>query len=66
MLTMQEDALVKAFSKLVPFSEVNTLSRLLIGGGSEEEKTGKDADEGEYSPEIQAKGSEHAEGSKDV
>ena len=66
MLTMQEDALAKAFSKLVPFSEVNTLSRLLIGGGSEEEKTGKDADEGEDSPEIQAKGSEHAEGSKDV
>ena len=32
MLTIQEDALVKAFNKQIPFSEVNTLSRLLSSG----------------------------------
>lgn len=35
MLTMQEDALQKAFAKSLPFSEVNTLSRLLLGGDEE-------------------------------
>ncbi|MDP2648293.1 MAG: GspE/PulE family protein [bacterium] len=35
MLTMQEDALVKAFSKRIPFSEVNTLSTLLSVGDTE-------------------------------
>ena len=32
MLTMQEDAMIKAFDKHVPFSEVNTLSTLLLAG----------------------------------
>ncbi len=32
MLTMQEDAMIKAFEKRVPFSEVNTLSTLLLAG----------------------------------
>lgn len=31
MLTMREDALVKAFNKLIPYSEVNSLSALLLG-----------------------------------
>jgi type IV pilus assembly protein PilB len=30
MITMREDAMVKAFSKLVPFSEVNTLSTVML------------------------------------
>ena len=33
MLTMQEDAMIKAFDKQTPFSEVNTLSTLLQSGG---------------------------------
>lgn len=37
MLTMREDAILKAFSKQVPFSEVNTLSSLLSGERDEEE-----------------------------
>ena len=32
MLTMQEDAMMKAFAKRIPFSEVNTLSSLLSSG----------------------------------
>ncbi|OGG53493.1 hypothetical protein A2851_04205 [Candidatus Kaiserbacteria bacterium RIFCSPHIGHO2_01_FULL_53_29] len=32
MLTMQEDAMMKAFDKRTPFSEVNTLSTLLLAG----------------------------------
>jgi type IV pilus assembly protein PilB len=32
MLTMQEDAMIKAFEKHIPFSEVNTLSSLLLAG----------------------------------
>ncbi len=32
MLTMQEDAMIKAFAKRIPFSEVNTLSTLLLAG----------------------------------
>ena len=35
MLTMQEDAMMKAFQKLIPFSEVNTLSSLLLAGDEE-------------------------------
>ena len=36
MLTMREDALMKAFEKKTPFSEVNTLSTLLLAGDEEE------------------------------
>ncbi len=53
MLTMQEDALLKAFDKKVPFSEVSSLSRLLIGG--EDEPTPPVAAEGtppETGPEV--------------
>lgn len=32
MLTMQEDAMLKAFKKVTPFSEVNTLSSMLLAG----------------------------------
>jgi len=49
VLTMQEDALIKAFDKFIPFSEVNTLSRLLTGGEEEpkpEEKPTADKKEG--------------------
>lgn len=35
MRTMREDALVKAFDKKIPFSEVNTLSALLVGEDDE-------------------------------
>lgn len=35
MLTMQEDAMLKAFDKHIPFSEVNSLSTLLLAGDSE-------------------------------
>ncbi|MEK7133988.1 MAG: GspE/PulE family protein [Patescibacteria group bacterium] len=35
MLTMQEDAMMKAFDKHVPFSEVNTLSTILSAGDTE-------------------------------
>jgi type IV pilus assembly protein PilB len=35
MLTMQEDAMLKAFDKKIPFSEVNTLSTLLLAGDDE-------------------------------
>lgn len=35
MLTMQEDAMIKAFDKHVPFSEVNSLSTLLLSGDKE-------------------------------
>ncbi|MEK7069008.1 MAG: GspE/PulE family protein [Patescibacteria group bacterium] len=38
MLTMQEDAMMKAFAKLVPFSEVSTLSSLLLADGVEVKK----------------------------
>lgn len=36
MLTMREDALLKSFDKKAPFSEVNTLSTLLLAGDEEE------------------------------
>ena len=46
MLTMREDALVKAFHKLVPFTEVNNLSSLLLAGdtdvGEEEKEEGEE------------------------
>lgn len=35
MLTMQEDAMIKAFDKQVPFSEVNGLSSLLLAGDTD-------------------------------
>ena len=37
MFTMQEDAMIKAFDKHVPFSEVNTLSTLLLAGDVDNE-----------------------------
>jgi type IV pilus assembly protein PilB len=43
MLTMREDAIVKAFDKRTPFSEVNTLSSLMLAG-----------DEGEVPAEVAA------------
>ena len=36
MRTMREDAILKAFAKKVPFSEVNTLSPLLLGDDEEQ------------------------------
>ncbi|MDO8552400.1 MAG: GspE/PulE family protein [bacterium] len=36
MLTMREDAMVKAFNKLIPYSEVNGLSSMLLAGDEEE------------------------------
>ncbi|MBI2611107.1 type II/IV secretion system protein [Candidatus Kaiserbacteria bacterium] len=45
MLTMREDALVKAFNKLVPYSEVNTLSALLLGENEAEESAAKEKTE---------------------
>ncbi len=36
MLTMREDAMMKAFEQKIPFSEVNTLSTLMLAGGEEE------------------------------
>ncbi|QQG38219.1 MAG: type II/IV secretion system protein [Candidatus Kaiserbacteria bacterium] len=35
MLTMQEDAMLKAFNKQIPFSEVHALSSLLLSGDEE-------------------------------
>ena len=35
MLTIKEDALLKAFDKKIPFSEVNSLSSLLMAGDTE-------------------------------
>ena len=40
MLTMREDAIVKAFNKQIPFSEVSTLSSLLMAGDDEAEAEG--------------------------
>ncbi len=40
MLTMREDAMIKAFNKQIPFSEIYSLSSLLLSGDEEpEEKT---------------------------
>lgn len=39
MLTIKEDALLKAFDKKIPFSEVNQLSSLLLAGDSEDDVT---------------------------
>ena len=38
MLTIKEDALLKAFDKKIPFSEVNQLSSLLLAGDTEPEE----------------------------
>ena len=43
MLTMQEDAMIKAFDKKTPFSEVNTLSTLLQSGGDTDEAAAPEA-----------------------
>jgi len=43
MLTMQEDAMMKAFDKLIPFSEVNTLSSILLAGDDTEDKAAASA-----------------------
>jgi type II secretory ATPase GspE/PulE/Tfp pilus assembly ATPase PilB-like protein len=37
MLTMQEDAMLKAFGKVIPYSEVNTLSSIVLAGDEEAE-----------------------------
>ncbi len=37
MLTMQEDAMIKAFDKFIPLSEVNMLSSLMLAGNLESE-----------------------------
>ena len=37
MLTMQEDAMIKAFDKKIPFSEVNGLSALVLAGDEDHE-----------------------------
>ena len=37
MLTMREDAMIKAFEKKIPFSEINNLSSLLLSGDEDEE-----------------------------
>ena len=44
MLTMQEDAMMKAFAKLVPFSEVNTLSSMLLAGEGDVKEAAMDGD----------------------
>jgi len=52
MLTMQEDAFLKAFAKQIPFSEVSTLSRLLVGGEVEEEAKKEHASDTKVSQAI--------------
>lgn len=64
MLTMREDATLKAFAKQVPFSEVNTLSSLLLDTEEEPETSPKKdavppAESGtEAEPETETKGTE--------
>ena len=41
MLTMREDAMLKAFDKKIPFSEINTLSSLLLAGDEDEAESVK-------------------------
>ncbi len=52
MLTMQEDAMIKAFDKKIPFSEVNTLSSLMLTAEQEDALTEKDAASSEVSATI--------------
>ena len=52
MLTMQEDAMLKAFAKQIPFSEINTLSSLLL---SEEEEAEVSQKENEKKAEKEKK-----------
>ncbi|RJR14064.1 type II/IV secretion system protein [Candidatus Parcubacteria bacterium] len=68
MLTMQEDAMVKAFDKKVPFSEINTLSRLLLGDEDEPEKSEPaSAEMSEEAPaDTKGKKKSSAEEKKDV
>jgi len=42
MLTMREDAMLKAFEKKVPLSEVNSLSSLLLAGDEEIERAAEE------------------------
>jgi hypothetical protein len=49
MLTMREDAIIKAFDKKVPYSEINNLSGLLLSG--DETETGPE--KGDATPEAQ-------------
>ena len=46
MLTMQEDAMIKAFDKHVPFSEVNGLSTLMLAGDADSDAPATGAAEG--------------------
>ncbi|MBI5457797.1 type II/IV secretion system protein [Candidatus Kaiserbacteria bacterium] len=55
MMTMQEDAMIKAFDKRVPFSEVNGLSTLLLAGDEDHEVGAEPADK-EASPEAETPG----------
>jgi type IV pilus assembly protein PilB len=41
MLTMREDAIIKAFNKKVPYSEINNLSGLLLSGDEDGEEAEK-------------------------
>ena len=52
MLTMQEDAMQKAFAKLVPFSEINTLSSLLLSGEVEAEGEGGEEKGKKNEPDV--------------
>lgn len=54
MRTMREDAILKAFAKKVPFSEVNTLSPLLLGEEDSENNTVENSTPGE-----EAEGEQH-------
>ena len=42
MMTMREDGMLKAFNKQIPFSEINTLSSLLLAGDVLEEEPKKE------------------------
>lgn len=54
MLTMREDATLKAFAKQVPFSEVNTLSSLLLDNEEEVEKVEKKDEAASEASETEA------------
>jgi type IV pilus assembly protein PilB len=54
MLTMREDAILKAFDKKIPFSEVNTLSTLMLAGDEDLEaaNTPKAEPSAKNTPEV--------------
>jgi len=56
MLTMQEDAMLKAFDKKVPWEEVNTLSTLLLAdeAGATAEPAAEPVAEAEAAPAAEA------------